>query len=136
MTAPPVQVVAGVLADSDGRLLLVRRGAAMTPAGCWEVPGGKVEPGESLEEALSRELLEELELRVEPGNVLFSDTLAVNECVLEIHFIEGRIALESTPCLGEHDALLWVLPEQVAALELAPGDIGFAAAMGRAVSSR
>jgi 8-oxo-dGTP pyrophosphatase MutT (NUDIX family) len=107
----------------------------MAHPGCWEFPGGKVESGESLGEALSRELREELDLQIEAGNVLFSETLPIDDCVLEIHFLEGRIASGSTLVLGEHDALDWVAPDQVAALKLAPGDVGFAQRMETILSS-
>ena len=55
-------VVAGVLVDTDGRLLLGRRAAGKSFAGCWEFPGGKVEKNETPEAALVRELREELSI--------------------------------------------------------------------------
>jgi 8-oxo-dGTP diphosphatase len=56
----PVEVVAAVLCQPDGRVLLASRPADKIYAGFWEFPGGKVEPGESLKHALVRELAEEL----------------------------------------------------------------------------
>jgi 8-oxo-dGTP diphosphatase len=57
---PALHVVAGVLHDGDGRLLLAQRPAGRAHAGLWEFPGGKLEPGETPLAALARELLEEL----------------------------------------------------------------------------
>lgn len=59
-----LQVVAGVLRDHEGRWLLAERPPGKAEAGCWEFPGGKCEPGESLVAALTRELQEELGLYV------------------------------------------------------------------------
>ncbi len=54
----------GVIFDRDGNILLTRRAQDSHQGGLWEFPGGKVEEGESLREALSRELLEELDIRI------------------------------------------------------------------------
>ncbi|PKM00485.1 MAG: NTP pyrophosphohydrolase, partial [Gammaproteobacteria bacterium HGW-Gammaproteobacteria-7] len=61
------RVVAAVLRNSRGAILLTRRGDGRSFAGAWEFPGGKVETGESPGEALARELHEELGIRIEPG---------------------------------------------------------------------
>ncbi len=64
--APPrIEVAAGLLLSPDGRVLLARRPAGKPYAGYWEFPGGKAEPGESLAQALARELTEELGVRVQ-----------------------------------------------------------------------
>jgi 8-oxo-dGTP diphosphatase len=55
-----VLVVAAALVDADGRVLLAQRPAGKQLAGLWEFPGGKIEPGERPEQALARELAEEL----------------------------------------------------------------------------
>jgi len=55
-----IEVVAGLIQDDRGRYLITRRSARSHLAGMWEFPGGKREPGESLEDALRRELVEEL----------------------------------------------------------------------------
>ncbi|MFN3965839.1 MAG: Nudix family hydrolase [Silanimonas lenta] len=64
--APPLHVVAAVLRDDRGRVLLARRPAHKTEGGLWEFPGGKVEPGEEAGQALRRELQEELGIEAGP----------------------------------------------------------------------
>jgi 8-oxo-dGTP diphosphatase len=59
-----LRVVAAVLADAHGRVLVTQRPAGKSYAGYWEFPGGKLEPGEAAESALRRELREELGIEV------------------------------------------------------------------------
>jgi len=63
-TRRPVDVAVGVLVDGQGRFLLTSRPAGKVYAGYWEFPGGKLEPGESVEQALRRELHEELGITI------------------------------------------------------------------------
>jgi 8-oxo-dGTP diphosphatase len=67
--APVVACVGAVVQDAAGRLLLIRRGHD-PHAGLWSLPGGRVEAGETLEQAVRREVLEETGLRVTPGAVV------------------------------------------------------------------
>ena len=66
---PVVDVAVGVLLQADGRFLLTSRPAGKVYAGYWEFPGGKLEAGESVAEALARELHEELGLVIAPSDV-------------------------------------------------------------------
>ena len=67
---PMIHVVAGVIEDARGRILLARRTAGRDLAGLWEFPGGKVDPGETPEQALVRELREELGIEATVGEAL------------------------------------------------------------------
>ena len=62
--SPRVQVAVGVLLRADGAVLMADRPAGKPYAGYWEFPGGKIERGESVEQALARELAEELHIRI------------------------------------------------------------------------
>ncbi len=64
-----VLVVAAALVREDGRLLLQQRPPGKSMAGLWELPGGKIEPGESPESALAREIEEELGVKLDPSDL-------------------------------------------------------------------
>ncbi|MFD5365971.1 (deoxy)nucleoside triphosphate pyrophosphohydrolase [Streptomyces sp. NPDC127103] len=102
---PVVVVVAGALYDR-GRLLAARRSAPVELAGRWELPGGKLEPGESPEAALVRELREELGVEVEPGERIPGEwplKPGYVLCVWTARLLSG----EPRP-LEDHDALRWL----------------------------
>lgn len=77
-----ITVAAAVIFDGNGKVLLSSRPEGKPPAG-WEFPGGKVEPGETVAEALKRELLEELDLEGECG----SELSVVTAPPVELHFL-------------------------------------------------
>ena len=107
----PLHVVAGVLEDLQGRVLLARRPVGKADAGLWEFPGGKVEPGEAPLDALRRELQEELGLRILDGVPLIRVPVASQggdapiRLKLDTWTIRG---FEGEPVAHEHDALAWV----------------------------
>lgn len=106
-----VRVVVGGAVFHQGRLLAARRSAPPELAGRWELPGGKLEPGESAPEALVRELREELGIEAEPGERIAGEWPLKPGYVLQVwtaRLLEG----EPRP-LEDHDELRWLAPENV-----------------------
>jgi len=108
--------------EREGRVLATQRSAAMSMPHKWEFPGGKIDPGETAEECLRRELLEEIGIQACIGRSLpasthhyptFTITLYPFVCTIE----EGEIYLH------EHAALLWLPPSQLHTLDWAEADI-------------
>lgn len=104
---PIVEVVAGVLQDARGRILLARRTEGRDLAGLWEFPGGKREPGESPETALARELHEELGVDVDLGAPLICVPHAYPHKRLRLD-VRRIAAFRGTPKGHEGQALAWV----------------------------
>ncbi len=137
-----MHVMAGVLIDAVGRVLLAQRPPGKHLAGMWEFPGGKCEPGELPAAALRRELHEELGVRVEPGQPLIRVPWRYGDRALLLD--AWRVdRWQGTPTPMEGQALEWCLPAQVDPARLAPADRPIlqalrlpAALLGDAVSGR
>lgn len=123
-----VEVVAGVIRDHRGRVLLARRTEGRDLAGLWEFPGGKRESGESPEAALIRELREELGIEVEIGAALINVAQAYPDkrLRLDVRMIEQWRG----PARGlEGQALAWVPPHKLASYAMPPADRPVVAAL-------
>jgi mutator protein MutT len=129
-----VTVTAAVI-ERDGVLLLTRRLEGTHLAGAWEFPGGKCEPGETLEESLRRELLEELGVNVDIGEEIFTATHAYPTRTVELHFFACRLRGEPHPRLGQE--MRWVAPAELPGLAFPEADAELVAALaaGRLVLS-
>ncbi|HTA63942.1 MAG TPA: Nudix family hydrolase [Xanthomonadaceae bacterium] len=126
--AKPVHVVAGVIQDARGRILLARRTAGRDLAGLWEFPGGKVDAGETPEQALARELHEELGIRVGNSDPLIAVPYAYRHkrIVLDVR----RIASWEGSVTGrERQALAWAPSAKLASYLMPPADRPVVAAL-------
>ena len=81
-----VDVAVGVLIQADGQFLLTSRPEGKVYAGYWEFPGGKLEAGESVEQALRRELLEELGITIGPAQVWKIQMVDYPHALVRLHF--------------------------------------------------
>jgi 8-oxo-dGTP diphosphatase len=120
---PLVLVAACVLINGEGRILIAKRPQGRPLAGLWEFPGGKVEPGESPEHALIRELAEELVIKIVPAD-LSPLTFASHEYP-EFHllmplFVCRRWRGEVTA--HERQELAWVRPVELGSYAMPPAD--------------
>ena len=113
-------LVEGVGPAGEATVLLARRGPGQRHAGLWELPGGKVEPGEEPEDALIRELEEELGVvsRIAGAPRLHCAVIEGRD----FEFLVYPALLEGEPLLRVHDALARVRAEELGSYELAPLD--------------
>jgi 8-oxo-dGTP diphosphatase len=112
----PVDVAVGVLLDAGGRFLLTSRPAGKVYAGYWEYPGGKVEAGESIEEALRRELHEELGITIGPAQPWRVEMMDYPHARVRLHFCKV-VAWQGDFEMREGQTMAWqTLPVQVTPL--------------------
>jgi 8-oxo-dGTP diphosphatase len=125
MAVPTVIVAAGMLIER-GRVLLTRRKAGAHLAGAWELPGGKVQPGEDPREALVRELREELGIDSQVGEIVevtFHRYDDANKCVLLLFYEATRLASSPEPRALDVAAFEWAGPEGLDPARFPPADV-------------
>ncbi|HSR65082.1 MAG TPA: Nudix family hydrolase [Xanthomonadaceae bacterium] len=125
---PAVEVVAGVIRDPRGRVLLARRTEGRDLAGLWEFPGGKVEPGESADAALARELHEELGIDAEVGAPLITVPQQYPNKLLRLDVRMVR-RWRGSARGQEGQALAWVPPHKLPDYPMPPADRPVVAAL-------
>lgn len=117
-------VVACVISDAEGRVLIGRRPAEKRHGGLWEFPGGKLDEGESLAEAADRELQEELGVRLRDADPTPDFTSHDPGSPFRIIFL--RVVIDGEPAALEHEALAWFDPRNEPWPEFAPADAAYA----------
>lgn len=123
-------VAAGILCDSEGRILIAERLGDGPFHGMWEFPGGKIAAGESSQCALSRELAEELGIEVTACSSFMNLRHEYDDRVVTIEFFIVT-DWNSDPIGREGQALRWVPPETLDADELLPADMPVIEALRR-----
>ena len=116
-----IEVVAALIQDGEGRYLITRRRGGSHLAGMWEFPGGKREPGEPLEDAMRRELTEELSASFGVGEKVETVRWEYPERTVVIHFYRCRLESGTIEPL-ESQAMDWVAPERLRELDFPPAD--------------
>ena len=119
-----VLVAAVALIDKDGRVLLAQRPEGKSLAGLWEFPGGKVEPGESPETALIRELHEEL--GIETWSSCLAPLTFASHAYDDFHLLMPLFACrrwDGIPVAREGQTLAWVAPSRLKDYPMPPADL-------------
>jgi mutator protein MutT len=112
-------VVAAVV-EEHGAFLVSRRQPGVHLAGLWEFPGGKIDPGETHEHALRREMREELDTDVDVGELVFEIEHAYPGRTVALFFYRCRLRGTPRPLLGQD--VRWVTRAELATLGVPPAD--------------
>ena len=113
--------VVAALIWAGGRFLACQRPAHKARGLLWEFVGGKVEPGESLEDALIRECREELDITVAPRDVFMEVIHEYPDLTVRLTLFNAAIA-EGTPKALEHHDIRWITVREIDGLEFCPAD--------------
>lgn len=116
-----IKVAAGII-KKNGKYLAARRGAGKHMAGKWEFPGGKIEPGETPEQCLIRELKEEFSIEVAVGEHVGNSVYDYGSKVIclmgyLVSHVQGAFSLQ------DHDQILWLTVDEMLNYDFAPADI-------------
>lgn len=114
------EVVAALIWDGN-RFLVCQRPEGKARALLWEFAGGKVEPGETKEQALARECREELGIAVSAGNVFMEVTHEYPDITVHLTLFEASI-VKGTPRMLEHKSLRWITAEETPRYAFCPAD--------------
>ena len=120
-------VAACALIDADGRILMTQRRADQSHAGQWEFPGGKIEPGETPEQAINRELREEL--GIEPCETCLQPFTFASHAYADFDLLMPLYLCRQWDGFAraqEGQALKWVWPDKLTELDLVPADVDLA----------
>ncbi|MEQ1591014.1 MAG: Nudix family hydrolase [Thiobacillaceae bacterium] len=119
--SPPLEVVAGILIRPDGQVFLASRPEGRVYAGYWEFPGGKVEPDETLQEALARELHEELGIVVTEVNRWITRVFVYPHATVRLNFFRVY-HWQGEPHPHEGQTFSWQSPDAVKVAPLLPAN--------------
>jgi 8-oxo-dGTP diphosphatase len=120
--AESVEVVAGAIIQ-DARLLACRRAPHKQHGSLWELPGGKVEPGESHVSALTRELVEELAILVTVGDLVGVSDFSTPEMAIQLHAYFATLAGGHPSVTDSHTEHVWLARHELESVTWAPADI-------------
>jgi len=116
-----IEVVGGII-RRDGKYLLGRRPIGKAQGGLWEFVGGKIEPGETPEQALARECHEEIALDIVNEKIRTSVTHTYPEKTIHLTLIDCEPAPCAEPTALEHSELGWFAPDEMQMLDFCPAD--------------
>ncbi|HEY8280946.1 MAG TPA: (deoxy)nucleoside triphosphate pyrophosphohydrolase [Leifsonia sp.] len=118
----PLIVVAAVIRDGD-RILACRRAPGKDAAGRWEFPGGKIEPGETPEAALARELREELGVDAQVGPLLDRTTTRAGGRRIDLACYAVAVIGDRPTRSTDHDELRWLSVRELRTVDWADADL-------------
>ena len=130
MASRRIPCVGAVIKDGDGRLLLIRRGHE-PGAGLWSLPGGRIEPGETDQQAVAREVLEETGLRVDCGRLLGRAELpGPGDAVIDVGDYMAVVTGGELAAGDDADDARWVTAAEMNGLQLTKGLAAYLSAWG------
>lgn len=117
-----VHVVGAIIENEKNEIFCALRSPEMTLPNYWEFPGGKIEAGESPEEALTREIKEEFNCSIKVGKKVEDTTYEYEKVIVRLETYMAKL-VDGQPIAQEHAETKWVSREEMTQLNFAPADI-------------
>lgn len=117
-----IQVVGAIIENNHGEILCALRSSEMTLPNYWEFPGGKIEVGEAKQEALKREIREELKCTIEVFDKIEDTLHEYEEVIVRLETYMAKVIF-GTPIATEHAEIKWIPRNKLSTLKWAPADI-------------
>lgn len=117
-----IKVVGAIIENESSEVLCALRGTKMKMPNLWEFPGGKVEKHENIDNAIEREIKEELGCQVEFINIFNDNIHDYEEFIVNLITVKCKV-ISGIPVPKEHDKLIWLKKENLLSLNWAPADI-------------
>lgn len=117
-----IKVVGAIIENENNEILCALRSTKMSIPNLWEFPGGKIEEGESLGDAIVREIKEELDCTIEFVDVFNDNIHEYDKFIVNLITVRCRL-IECEPTANEHAKLIWLPKENLLSLNWAPADI-------------
>ena len=119
-----IDVVAGIIKNKEGKILIARRNLTKAQGGLWEFPGGKIEPNETKEEAIVREIKEEFNMDIICNGYFDKKEYEYPTRTINLIALNCTMVGDSYEVL-EHEEIAWITKEEFKNYEFAPADIYF-----------
>lgn len=119
-----IYVAAGILLNKCGQVLIAQRPKGSDMELLWEFPGGKLESGESPQQAIIRELSEELAIKSEASKVLFEETFQYPDKIVTLYFVKIE-TYSPEPIALEHQEIRWISSKDFSKYEFPLADLAF-----------
>ncbi|WP_027416290.1 (deoxy)nucleoside triphosphate pyrophosphohydrolase [Aneurinibacillus terranovensis] len=117
-----LDVVGAVIINRHGEVLCALRSQRMPLPGMWEFPGGKIEEGENPQQALKREIKEELDIDIKVGELVSDSVYEYPDTAIHLMTYYASI-VSGEPNVREHEKVVWLARKDLSSLEWAPADM-------------
>ncbi len=133
MTKKILRVTAAIIRNG-GKLLLCQRPKEKSCGILWEFPGGKIEPGETPEQCIVRECMEELNIKLEGVKYFCETDYEYPDKVIKLLFFNATIENKKSMEVKEHNEVVWIKPSELVNYDLCPSDAKMVEEFGNKIS--